>query len=474
MNAVPAYATRPTPGALHDLAACRRVGQMLRRPLMPWMETVLRVATERRLDDPRRFRYREVRLSVPRQSGKTTVVHVKNVQRTLARPRMQAFYTAQTGKDARARWHDARMLVEDSPLKEFVRPGNTYGGSIRLAAGETGIIWPSLARLSPFAPTPASLHGYTPESVDEDEVWEYDELQGQALDGAIGPAQITLAGAQRWLLSTMGDATSTYWHRLVDEGRAATQDPDAQIAYFEWSAPAGADLYDPDVWASFHPALGHTIDLQDLAAEARKQPAGTWQRAYCNLKTAGRETMIDLDLFDKRGNAQLTFPSKGAVLAYDVSHDGERGAAALARATGENVSVRIVWEGPAAELPGRVMDLAAQWSLPHVYADDGGLTRDTTDVIRRAGREVHTTNGPQFATATGAWIRRAKDGRLEHDGSALLRDAQAAAVTRPMGDADAFSRSRSAGPIHALVAAAVAVRAAILEPAAAPAPMTRV
>lgn len=468
MTARHRFATRPTPGARHDADAIARLARVLGRPFMPWQYQVERIKTERRLDDPTRYRYRLVIVSVPRQSGKTTDDHVSSCHYSITNPRRQSFYTAQTGKDARERWLDAKAMVEDSPLGRFVVDGNKYGGAIRLAAGNAAIVWPNGAQHRPFAPTAGSLHGYTPDRVTEDEVWAYDELQGQALDGAIGPAQITLPHAQRVMYSTMGDADSTYWHALVDEGRAATEDPDAEIGYVEYSAPPGADLYDPAVWAAFHPAIGHTIDLADLAAEARRQPEGTWQRAYCNLRTATRETTVDMAAFELLGDAELRLVGKGSTIAYDVSHDSGQATVTLARPIGEDsVGVRVVKSAEGVTwVPDFVIDLADKLGAEHVHADDGGPTRDVTETInRRRPGLVQTTTGAQLATATGAWLRRCKDGRLTWDKTDVMRDAMAAAVTRPMGDAVAFSRAKSAGSIDALIAGAVAIRAALLEPA---------
>lgn len=461
----PRFYSRPRPGAIHDADACARLAAFLGRPLMPSQWFAIRVGTERRASDPRRFRFREVRVSFPRQAGKTVMLHVKNLHRTITYARLQAFYTAQTGKDARERWLDARTLVDDSPLARFA--------DVKLAAGHTGLWWPNGSAYRPFAPTAASLHGYTPGSVDTDEEWEYDELQGEALDGAISPAQITLPHAQRWRTSTMGDADSTYWHRLVDEGRLATDDPDSDICYIEYSAPEDADLYDPAVLASFHPAIGHTIGAADLLAEAGRVSPGTWRRAYCNLRTTTRESIVDIDAFTELGNPALRITGKAATLAYDCAFDSSQASISLARRAGEDsVSVRVVRSAPGvAWLADAVCELADRFGLRVVHADDGGPTRDVTDELRRRGREVITATGPQYATACGAWLRRCKDGRLEHDRSAVLVDAMRAAVTRPMGDAVAFSRRHSKGPIDALIASTVAVRAALLAPAPAPAPL---
>lgn len=474
-SARPRYATRPTPGARHDAAAIYRLSVVMGKPLMPWQRQVMRVGTERALDDPSRYRYRLVVVSVPRQSGKTAGAHVKNSYRTIRVPRRQAFYTAQTGKDARERWMDCKAILLDSPLGRFIEEGNRHGGQVHLGAGSTAITWPNGSTIRPFAPTAESLHGYTPDFVDEDECWAYDEVQGEALDGAIGPAQITLPHAQRWLYSTMGDADSTWWHRLVEEGRVATEDPDASIAYFEWSADPDRDLYDPAHWADFHPALGHTIAALDLAAEAKRTTAGTWQRAFCNLRTATRESIVDMASFDALGKADLRLQAKGAQLAFDVAHDQSQASIALARPVGEDsVAVRIVKSAPGvAWLADDVIGLCDRWGIRTPHADDGGPARDVTDELRRRGREVTTLTGGQFATASGAWLRRTRDGRLQHDASKVLHDAMAAAKTRPMGDALAFSRRHSAGPIDALVAGCVAVRAALLAPPPPPAPLIR-
>lgn len=473
--ALPRYATRPTPGAAHAADSAARLAVLMRRPLMPWQYLALRVGSERQPGDPRRYRRRIVVVSIPRQGGKTTLVAVKNTHRTISRPDHGSFYTAQTGKDARARWQDLRKIIERCPLWRFVEPGNRFGGSVKLGAGDTAITWPNGSQIRPFAPTAASLHGYTPDDVDRDEVWDYDELTGEALDGAIGPAQITLPHAQRWDLSTMGDADSTYWHGIVDQGRASVDDPDSPIAYLEWSADPDSDLYDPAGWASFHPALGYTIDLQDLQDAANRESAGTWQRAYCNLRTSTRESVVDMQRFAQLADPSVRIAAGSAALAFDVAGDLTQSTIMLAAPAGEDgVAVRVLkCAGGVAWLADAVVDLAARYGLAQVHANNDGPVRDVIDSLRQRGRDVVAVAGKDFATACGAWLRRTRDGRLTWDGSKVLSDAQAAAALRPMGDSVAFSRRYSAGPIDALVAGCVAVRAALLAPPPVPQPMIR-
>ena len=87
------------------------------RHLMPWQRKAIDVATEYRLDDQGRrcYRYTEVVITVPRQSGKTDVVGPVQLHRAISRGEPTAcWYTAQTGADARKRMMDLIQFVEES------------------------------------------------------------------------------------------------------------------------------------------------------------------------------------------------------------------------------------------------------------------------------------------------------------------------------------------------------------------------
>lgn len=212
-ESTPRFSVMPTPGACHELAACRAVAAMLGTPLMPWQEWVARIATERRTDDPRRYRFPLFLLTVPRQAGKTTIVRVILLTRAIIGLDRRAFYTAQTGKDATERWADlaAATMRRGCPLAPLV--------TLRKAAGSARLtVTPTGSRIAPFAPTPESLHGYTPHDVAMDELFALTDAEGADLEGAIIPAQLTLVDRQLLMLSTAGSRLSTYLRRKVDEG----------------------------------------------------------------------------------------------------------------------------------------------------------------------------------------------------------------------------------------------------------------
>lgn len=470
--AQPAYLTKPTPGAKHDLAQARVVGASLGTPLYPWQALMIRVASERRADDPRRYRWPIVIITTPRQVGKTTGYRVLQTTKCLMRPGRQAFYTAQTGKDARARWKDivGVLTADSSPLKRDV--------SIRLSAGDPQIKFSNGSTIAPFAPTAESLHGYTPEDVAVDEAFSFDDAQGTDLLGAIIPAQQRVPSRQLIIFSTAGNKDSTWLRGLVEKGRELAGDPGAGIAYLEWSMPVGADPDDPASWL-FHPGIGPDFTIDDMAEqhEALKDKPQEWLRAFMNTWSEEADVPPILTADEVAAVQTAQTPPKGGLtevcLAYEVAFDRSRACIAAA------------WYDPATGLPAvriaerldRVADLAAavaeqEAKRPRaIGADDGGPTRDTTDQLRATGIEPAVLTARDFATGTDAFIARVKDKTISLDADPYLEQAIADAALRDMGQGIALDRRKSRGPIPELVAAVVALRYLENAPAPAPEPM---
>lgn len=458
--AAPAYATRPTPGAANDLRKIKIVANALGTPLMPWQETVARVASERRADDPRRYRYPVIVLTVPRQSGKTTLMRAVLTQRAMMNPGRVAFYTAQTGKDAAARWNDLVKQIERGPFAGHVKK--------RMAAGSQSLTFPGDSTISPFPPTAKSLHGYTPHDVMLDEIFAWDAAQGEDLMGAIKPAQITLPDRQLWLVSTMGTKDSEFLHSWVDQGRLSVDDPGAAVAYFEWSAPDGADYYDPETW-SFHPALGHTITVEDLAEAAASHSSGEWQRAYMNRRSATSEAFVDMAAYDDGATEQTPPAWADVTIAYEADPQRRWGAIVAAWVDEGTPQARVVMAGPGTDwLAKNVARIYVEDRPAGIWADDAGATRAITDQLGMMPNARNGANGVpvstlatrDYATACGDFKAAIDGRRLGHGGSASMREAIENVSTRPLGEAWAISRARSTGPVCEAVAAAVAIRAA--------------
>ena len=135
------------------------------------------------------------------------------LHRLIKRANLSAFFTAQNGVKAKARFMDTVKLVRESPLASYFAP--------RLAQGSEQIATGNGSTLKLFPPTEEALHGETPHLVTMDEIWSHSALKGQQLLGAIGPSQITLGNeAQIWMISTMGTAESGMLNEWITRGRA--------------------------------------------------------------------------------------------------------------------------------------------------------------------------------------------------------------------------------------------------------------
>lgn len=236
---------------------------------MPWQEVVADTALEH---EAGRLAYRDVVVTVPRQSGKTTLLLAAVVHRMLAAPGQRIAYGAQNRLAARGKLFDTLWpLLRRSPLGGLFRLTRGMGAeSLRCSNGSL---------LTLLSTEESAGHGETLDLVVLDECWALTS----ATEQAVRPALVTRPNGQLWMLSTAGTDRSAWWRSKVEAGRlAVTSDLDCGGAYFEWSAPEGADVSDPELWSSFMPALGHIIDEDVVAADLAAMAPGEWRRAYAN------------------------------------------------------------------------------------------------------------------------------------------------------------------------------------------------
>ncbi|MFD2674995.1 terminase large subunit domain-containing protein [Gulosibacter bifidus] len=417
---------------------------------MPWQRQVLETATE--LDERGRFVYDTVLVTVPRQSGKTTLVWPLMLWWAITRPRATVFYTAQTGKDARDRFRDASKLIESSPFASVTRA--------RWSAGDTGLDVPlNGSVIRTFSPGMAAVHGSTPGLVVLDEIFAFtDELGTAMLDGAIRPAQQTLTGrAQVWLISTAGDATSTFMRRLVDEARAGTRQG---LAYFEWSRPADLDPYEPATLEAFHPAVGHTVTAADLL-KIRPSSHAAWLRAFCNNWIDAAEPLISLDDWDSLATDLTPPPLHSIGIGYEAADSPDSLSAVFAawRDDARRPCLALMHAAPGTTWLQPLLRRIHAAKPKGIAADDGGTSRAITAALVRDELDVASIGARDAATCTAELLDAIANKQLRHDGSQSMRRSIAVAQLQRRGDVVRFSRSRSTGSISALLAATAALYA---------------
>lgn len=417
--------------------------------MLPWQQYTVDVANERRPDGS--YEYQVVVVTVPRQSGKTTLVRANGVHTCVVCGR-DVFYTAQTGKDARARWMD---LVKVLRLRE----GWKDRIEVALRGGSEHVTFPGGNVFQVFAPLPESLHGYTPPKVKLDEVFSYTAVQGELLMGAIEPAQFTIVDKQIWIVSTMGTELSTFLHDWIDRG----MDGMPRVACFYWGAGDAHDTLNAEHVADFHPAVGFQLGAKiitpaDIIEAAEHMSRAEYDRAYGNRRTVTAANLIPLDtwrscgpLVDENGDPinVIEPPADRAdiSLSYDVALDRQSAAIVASWVTpADRVATMIVQAGPGVTwLAGAVDQLDRSWRPAEVVAAGNGPVLDVTAQLRDLGVDVTELGEREYAAASGHYLTLLDDRRLLHDGNAALERSVTGLVTRAVADAVAFSRRHSVG-----------------------------
>ena len=260
---------------------------------MEWQQQIADVAFE---IDPTtgQFVYRKVVLTVPRQSGKTSLLLGVMVHRGLAggdgRPfpaRQRIVYTAQKRLAARKKWEDDHLpTIQRSELSQLMLPP-------RRQIGQEAIRWQNGSLHGLDAPSEDAVHG---EVLDLGVIDEAFSQRDARVEQGMEPAQSTRQSPQIWVPSTAGKSKgdSPYLWSEIEAGRALVELGICQdLAYFEWSAPIEADPGDEATWRGCMPALKRwpgdterTIPIGAIRAAYTKWTAkgalNDFRRAYLN------------------------------------------------------------------------------------------------------------------------------------------------------------------------------------------------
>ena len=425
---------------------------------MPWQQHVADVALE---IDPRtgRYAYREIVLTVPRRSGKSTLLLALLLHRMIGMDRPQvAAFTMQNALQARLRmrreWHNE--ILRRSPLAQVY----DFTGQ----PGAEALMFHNGSRIEVTASTSSSGHGATLDLAVVDEAFDQPD---DRLEQAFRPAIRTQPNAQLWWVSTAGGPQDK-WFRAKTEAARALASKRSTTAIFEWSAPEDADASDPAVWWECMPALGYVrqdgtgLTEQDIAEEFQAMTVDNdrgFRRAYLNqwvdLKSGG---VLDLDLW-----ASLKVPNDRVMVApefaVEVALDRSRSTIGAAWLVDGKPHVEVVEELPGtAGVVERLAELTANYG-GSVAVDGLSEAAELIPDLEQAGVRVRKLNAAERAAACGGFYDLATTGGLSHVGDPALTAAIQAATWTTGSDRRSFERRRSAGSIAALYVVTFALHA---------------
>jgi hypothetical protein len=280
--------------------------------LQPWQYRILHGMTE--LDPAGDFVNRVGLCSVARQNGKTTamaaVIGSWLATQGFGRGKPQTVITC------------SHQLDLSTALFKYLAPilGAKFNAKISWSYGRMNLEMPDGSTWLVRAATPQAGHGYSADLICVDEVWSVSEA---AIDEGLLPSQRARKNPLMLMFSTAGTPESKAMLRWREQGIRAIDAGDHGPLYFaEYSPPSNIDPMTPEAWKYANPALGHTLDMRVIEAEAKAPNRNAFLRGSVNTWTSSHSGWLENGLWEAclyEGEV----PS-GGVLAVEQSIDENR------------------------------------------------------------------------------------------------------------------------------------------------------
>jgi phage terminase large subunit-like protein len=426
-----------------------KLATVINQPFMPWQQLVADVAGE--IEPSTGLpAYREVRVTVPRQSGKTTLILVAEVDRCIAwGPDQRVLYAAQDRQSSRAKWEEQYKLLNRTKLRDIVR--------LRKRSGEERMEFPRTDSMVAITASGESAgHGQT---LDLGVIDEAFAQKDERLVQGFRPAMLTRPAAQMWIVSTMGAEDSIFLHDRIDDGRARVEaDERSGVAFFEWSAYDDDDPDDPATWWRCMPALGRTVTESVIQTDHDALPPEEFARAYLNRRTSSGAAVMDLGSW-QRGREPTSQVAGLPCFALDVTPNRSHASIAVAgwRPDGR-VHVEVVEHRPGTDwIVERMAELERRWHPWPVIVDPGSPAASLLVDLAALGVQTETLDARSYAAACAQFYDAVMgpEPRIVHLDQPVLNLAVGNARKRVLGDAWAWARKVGAD-VSPLVAVTLA------------------
>jgi hypothetical protein len=441
------------------------ISALLGKPFMPWQQYVMDVALE--IDPETGFlAYDAVDVSVPRQSGKTTLTLPRIVWRAetahLLGGRQNMLYAAQKAIAAKKKWE--REFVADLKAQPLM------AGRFRVLkpAGNEHLLFTPHRRgkplyVSTFAPIATQSTSGHGDTLDDGTLDEAFAQKDATVEAAWRPAMNTRPNAQFWVSSTVG-YPGTYLRNRMRKGRAYVRgDRRSGTAYFEWSCPPEMDPADPATWPTFMPALGHTIGTRAVqrALEEIEDGIAGFRRAYGNQwpdEFDDEDWVVPRESWAACQDAGFTRSGLPA-LGIDVTPDRSRSSVSFAGTNAAGLpGMKVVRAGEGvAWVVAEVAAIAAAKGAVCVVLDSVGPAKNLApDLVKalaglRSPCPVKVMTTSEVCDAWANFEDAVITEQVRHTGQDEVRGALRVAVTRKIGARTVVDRLASAGDVSPLL-----------------------
>lgn len=446
--------------------ACRFARDVLGLTLIPWQEWWLVHALE--LDENGDFRFRTVVTLVSRQNGKTELLKILSLFLMYSGKVRLILGAAQSLDIATESWRGACEYAESDPdLAEEI-------AEIRHTNGQNYLLLKNKARYRITAASRSAGRGLSVDLLILDELREHRDW---AAWSALSKTTTARPNALIVCLSNAGDDQSAVLNQLRE---TALSGRDPRMAIFEWSAPDGCELDDPEAWAQANPGLGYTISYDALCSFYAQDPPATFRTENLCQKVDQLAGAIDLGAWKAGEDATGTLDGvrDRVMLGIDVAPDGEHVALIAGAEVGEGryrIEPVMAWpsvDKARTDLPdllARINPAAIAWFPNGPAAALGAELKGGTFASRLGDVPPIEVKGAEIAEACQAFADLVLARKILHPGDPMLNAHIAGAQKYHVGDGWRFVR-RGAGHVSAAYAAAGVVHALRTVPEAKPAP----
>lgn len=398
--------------------------------LMAWQ----RLALEGQLAylDDGKLAHRLSLVSVARQNGKSVALGALIAWWLLRRP---LTHGPQLVVSTAHKYDVAKMIYRVlAPLLI-----DKYGATGTWSHGREELRMPDGSRWQLVAAKPMGGHGLSPDLVVVDELWS---VSDEVIDQALLPSQRARPDPLFSMWSTAGTEESKAMQRWRDQGIRAIDQP-SQLHFAEWSPPAGSSEHDPRTWAYANPALGTTIQPEQLLMELDAPNRAAFLRASLNMWVSAEEAWLPPGTWPALQVEQPELRGGGIFLETRTGESRYF----LLRAVKEPEGVYVRFHGE-------------RRSLRETWAEIGDMLDADRDLTAYVGaglessiplaqqKRVQLVGRREMLAGTRFTRSMIVEGRVHHCGSAVLGDHVSRAVAAEMGGGYTLSTKLSPGPIE--------------------------
>lgn len=420
--------------------------------LLPWQCWLAVHALE--LNEDGTLRFRTVLVLVGRQCGKTTFAKLLGLFMLYERKAKLVLGAAQSLDIAREAWLGAVEAAQDTPgLDAFIK-------SVRHANGQECMTLDGGGRYKICAMTPGGGRGLS-----VDGLLLLDELRQQHDHRSWSALSKTTlaAGGLIFAISNAGDADSVVLNGLRG---AALANTDPSVALFEWSAPDGCDLDDPEMWAYGCPGLNYTVPEAAVRSALATDPPAVFRTEILCQQVDTMDAAIDAPAWKLSADSTGTLApyADRIVAAFEVGIDAEHCSLLFAAVqTDGRVRVQVAASWPSTQAARNELRGVLEQYKPKTLAWCPSGPAAALAPVLRAYAGSHEVKGTEIAEACMGLADLVTARQILHSADPLLDVQISGAAKFPKGDGWVFSR-RGQGNSDAAYACAFAVHAAVTAP----------